>query len=324
MILNDFRIYQNNLIVSFFIGYTIIEYKGKNKEIYYNTNNECYFDHSFSNNNLLILSNSFSSYVIGNPQYNNMQLYLIKEPYNEISKTITVEITLSGTYFEIIGLKDCLVYINFDVYDNDNGNVTYKIYDYNLNHINTHILKYENIHLAEHTEISENGKFNEFILCIHYIGEDQLQCQMIKYRNKTLLFSEKINIYYPPKYSFLINIFDENKIRIYFYYDRLFIKDNNYINILQYENQNLSFYASNIILPELETHYLIRNDEIFFTMTEQGLGVLTSDFFCYLATIYLKKILLFMQMNYYISPLKHSLFLVMILLIFLSKKKVKI
>ena len=263
--LKDFRIYQNNLIVYIYSRHTIIEYKGKSKEIYYNINtyDGCYEDHSFSNNSLLILTSNciYSLDDVGNPSnYFNNQLFLIKEPYDEISKTITVETgdgesDADNDYFEIIGLKDCLVYIHFAVYDDYNGNVTYKIYDYNLNHINTQILKYENFYLAEHTEISENGKFNEFILCIHYIGEDQLQCQMIKYRNKTLLFSEKINIYYPPKNKFLINIFDENKIGIYFYNDG--------IKFILYK----------------ETYHI----------NVQGLGVLTSDYFCYLETICVSK-----------------------------------
>ena len=105
--LKDFRIYQNNLIVYIYSRHTIIEYKGKSKEIYYNINtyDGCYEDHSFSNNSLLILTSNciYSLDDVGNPSnYFNKKFHKSKKHGNEITFINFVIVFIKRRVFMII------------------------------------------------------------------------------------------------------------------------------------------------------------------------------------------------------------------------------
>ena len=119
---------------------------------------------------------------------------------------------------------------------------------------------------------------------------------MIKYRNNNLIFSEKFYFYCPYDYDFLINVFDENKIGIYIseahsYHNHIYY---DYVNVLQYENQILSFYSNmyNLTLPKIGWHEYYESIKAYFTMTEQGVSILTTTngtCLYYLSTICLSK-----------------------------------
>ena len=96
----------------------------------------------------------------------------------------------------MICLKDCFAYIKFYVNGQEGGNITYKIVDFDLNVINNITKKYENFFLVEHSQLLENGKVNEFFVCIKHNYITDLDCQMIKilYFQKSFIFIIRLNI----------------------------------------------------------------------------------------------------------------------------------
>ena len=103
-------------------------------------------------------------------------------------------------------------------------NVTYKLVDFNLNIIDTFTVLYENYTDIEISELSENIKMNEFLVCVNYYISATI-CNIVKYQNSILNFSENHTIFprhNPNKkekcnflcnyYELSITLFDEDKI----------------------------------------------------------------------------------------------------------------
>ena len=132
--------------------------------------------------------------------YFELQLYLIKEPYNEISKTLITKNFQNP--FKLIGLRDCFIFV--DIEQNNKfprkANYTYKILDINLNHINSITVKYTNFSDIFLSQLSENTILNEFIICIKYY-ESIAECQIVQYKNLNLFFLETYTIFYPKSNS---------------------------------------------------------------------------------------------------------------------------
>ena len=213
-----FYIYKNNLIVYSFHEYAIIEYKGKANELYfYDYIFEGFVTHTYSHNRLLFCTYHYIN-TADHPYWlfhSDLRLNLVEYPYEEISKKLTIDsgVDLDNDCIKLIALKDCFIYLKFVITRDNEGNATYAIVDFDLNIINTINKEYKNLSLAEHSQLSQNGKVNEFFLCLKYIDNPDLQCQIIKYQNKDHLFLKPFNIYYPG-YDYTIKIFDENKIGI--------------------------------------------------------------------------------------------------------------
>lgn len=226
--LRDFQLFENDLFIYSYDNRAVIDYKGKEKTIYTgNYFGERLQTQAYSNNILLLCS---SHYTSGNSPYYlyhiDMFLHLVKKPYNEISKSEMIEFDTSDNFvFRLIALKDCFVFIKSNYPENDeegNVNAIFKIVDFELNSINNVTIEFKKVSSLKYSQLSEKGKVNEFLLCINYIDEPEIQCKIIKYENKNLIPLKTIAIPYPlNSYYFLINNFDEDKIGCYIYASRI-------------------------------------------------------------------------------------------------------
>ena len=160
----------------------------------------------------------------------------------------------------------------------------FKIFDLDLNFINSLTIEYKKTFDIKFSQISKNSKINEFIKCYKYYGNTNfyyLECQIIKYENKNLSILQTFEVY-PYKndyiysiYSYKLNIFDENKIG-FFIYDTNRHGEYDFINIFQYENQKISNYKNfrSITIPSLK--FQDEYGYICFSNTEQGIGMFSS------------------------------------------------
>ena len=197
-----FKSLGNNVNIYTFEFYSLIEKNGKNTTIeigkYSYTIQTYYLEQTYSCNSIFI--GALRYLVDGYGFYFELQLYLIKEPYNEISKTLITKNFQNP--FKLIGLRDCFVFV--DIEQNNKfprkANYTYKIFDLNLNHINSITVKYTNFSDIFLSQLSENTILNEFIICIKYY-ESIAEYQIVQYKNLNLFFLETYTIFYPKSNS---------------------------------------------------------------------------------------------------------------------------
>ena len=256
---------------------------------------------AFSNDRLVICTwiyNHSLYYSTGdNTDRYDYKLHLIKEPYVEISNSIEIETLSKDDWLYLIGLKDYFVFIKIDESEEEkgSGNITYKFLDLDLNLVDTLSYEYKNYSDITFLNLSRTGKVNEFLVCI-LKDEDRSEelntykCQLVKYENHNLKNIQTINIdIIGDDYDLLTYFFDENKIIFYFY--DLYDHDYDYINILQYENQALSYYKyfKNFSLPKLIHKRSSLYHTADFVMTEQGLGVIYLQELYYLSSICVPK-----------------------------------
>ena len=103
------------------------------------------------------------------------------------------------------------------------------------------------------------------------------ECQIFKYKHKNLSFLQTFEVYSYRYgiYNLKFDIFDDNKIGFFIYNPN---QDGEYdiINILQYENQKISYYKNfrNITIPSLK--FYSSYEDIYFANTEQGIGLFAS------------------------------------------------
>ena len=151
--------------------------------------------------------------------------------------------------------------------------------------------EYENYSEIYFSDIPRNE--NKFIFCFLKIEDnfDLYKCQIISYENKDLQIIQTIEIPIGFEYGCdykEIMPFDGNKIGFYCSFYSTYGMDGDYINILQYENQVLSFYKNykNLTIQELvDNEYRTIN----FIMTEQGVAVQVDYNFYYLSSICVPK-----------------------------------
>ena len=291
----------NNIIIYNFMFYAYVENNGKTNEIVWGEilyDSQRFETFTFNNDCLLIctwtynfsLNNAYHIY-----ERYDYQLLLIKPPYTEIYKEIIIETLAKDDNLQLISLKDYFVYIKIDEDENDKKNITYKFVDFDLNLVNSLTKEYENYSEIYFYGIPNDSEVNKFII-VFLKKEDMLddldiyKCQIIAYENKDLQiiqtidipisFSIKYHLYYKR-----ILVFDENKI-VFYFFDLNYAND--YINILQYENQVLSFYKN---FKNLKIQKLVDNNKrrIEFIMTEQGIAILVDYNFYYLSSICVPK-----------------------------------
>ena len=256
---------------------------------------------AFSNDCLVVCTMTYN-FETPSMSY-DYHLHLLKAPYIEFYKKIDILTLAKESKPELIGLKDYFVFIKIDEEEKANGIITYKIVDLELNLVNSFTVEYKNYEKIYFSKLSNNGTVNEFLFCIlkkENIFENlhTFKCQVIKYENNALVPTQTIEIPISGYgYSLINYFFDENKIIFYFYdvKDEPYINalaENDFINIIQYENQVLSFYKNfkNFSLPKL-VHY-VRQGYYFhfdFAMTEQGPGLIFNQLFSYLSSICVPK-----------------------------------
>lgn len=214
---------------------------------------------AFSNDCLLICT---WSYYDSLSVIYDFQLHLVKSPYVEISKSLEIETQKKGRNAQLFGLKDYFVYIKIDE-SNEKGkkNITYAFIDFDLNIVNSLTEQYENYSELLFFDLSFSHKVNEFLICVlkeEDISEnlETYKCQVIKYENNDLSYSKNIDISISSnRYYLKTCFFDENKIGLSYSINDY--HNHNYIYILQYENQVLSFYKNykNLALPSLALSY---------------------------------------------------------------------
>jgi len=295
----------NNINVYTFPFYSIIENNGKTNKIQLNSIFRGDFaDQVYSGNSLLICSYNYNVSEFSVIKY-DIQLSLLKEPYNEIFKILTIEsglytlFSINNYFIQLIGLKDIFVFILIDEkLQQKEATCIYKIFDLNLNLINSLTTKIENYTYIKFSELSENNKINEFIIFIKYYKSD-VKCQIIKYENSNLIFFEPYSIFSQKEiddgdvdeYYLSINLFNEDKIGCYLY-THYYKYNYDYITILQYENKKLFYYKNikDISIPSIQ--FYDSSKKITIVMTEQGIGMLTSfviNYFYYLSSICVTK-----------------------------------
>ena len=272
----------NNVNVYTFHYYSTIENNGEINDIPFSLSGGTVFlDQAYSGNSLLI-GNYYYDYSEKDVSLHNngFQLNLIKEPYNKINKRLFIQDFSAKYTLKIIGLKDIFVIImmvqnDSYFYSYISSNITYKIYDLNLNPIGTSLtIEYKNYTDIQFSELSENNKINEFLMCIKY-SASITDCQIIKYENSSLIFLETYSIFsfhnvgYTLYFYLYITLFDEDKIGLYIktsYY--------NYITILQYENKKLFYYKN---IKDIQIQELDGSGKKIMIMTDQGIGIYTPN-----------------------------------------------
>ena len=265
-----FWVIDNNIIIYSFMFHAFVENNGKTNDIIWGNihwgTKKRYLTETSSYDCLLICTwthnFSLNSAVHIDDRY-DFQLNLIKAPYTEISKEIEIETLAKDGNLELIGLKDYFLYIKIDDDKKGKKNITYKFLDFDLNLVNSLTKKYENYSEMYFYSLPKDDEINKFIMCI-LKNEDVLKylkiykCQIIKYENEDLQIIQTIDIpititHPNAVYYSTIRFFDENKIAFYFYGIIGSYSGLDYINILQYENQVLSFYKNfkNLTIPHL-------------------------------------------------------------------------
>ena len=281
-----FKILRNNLKIFTFYSYSLIQNGGKNNTVKFGHR---FSDQVYSSNSILIGTWEYNFKDFDTYHY-DIQLNLLKVPYNEISKTLIIESFIETNSFRLIGLKDCFIFIL--IYEESynyiyKGNYTYKILDLNLNLINSLTINYTNYTDIKFSELSEDNKMNEFIMCIKYYMSIT-ECQIIKYENLNLIFSEKYSIFSNHgvddgfyKDYLIINLLDGNKIGCYLLVLSMYKYD--YVTILQYEDQKLIYYKNikDIQTPTIENH-IVEKNLVKMTMTEKGIAMISSTWAIYL------------------------------------------
>ena len=252
----------NNVIVYSLPNRVIIERSWKQNEIVFNDETYGIYTACSSDSILVGTINSVSLFVF---DHYDITLYLISEPYDGITKETIIDKSVEYNNLKLIGLKDCYIYILFKEYFGS-GEFYIKIIDFDLNVINTKNITYNNYEKIIFSELSENQKLNEFLICINYERAIGTDCQIIEYRDSNLIFGETTRIFsersaLAPR--FLINIFDGNKIGCY--YSALF---DNYITILEYNynDKKLSFYKN---MKEISIGHIYSSNIQIITMINQ-------------------------------------------------------
>jgi len=278
-------ILDNNIIFYIFMFHVFIENNGKTNEIVWENINwfiiKRYLTDAFNNHCILICTYT-KNYSLDN-RY-DFQLNLIKAPYTEISKEIEIETLSKNTNVKLIGLKDYFVYIKINENKNNKINITYKFLDLDLNFVDSFNKTYENYSSLYFYSIPNDGEVNTFMICF-LKKEDMLndfdiyKCQIINYENKDLHIIQTIDIpirNYQSYYDIKIIFFDKNKIA-FCSCDYLFCAKE-YINILQYENQVLSFYKNfkNLTI----SHLPIQDSNTKFIITELGVAAVVGESLC--------------------------------------------
>ena len=314
----DILIIDNNLIFYGLMFNVSVEYNGKTSNIVWR---ESFLDmiryetQAFSNDCLLIFTWTYN-FSLNHYERYDFHLHLVKAPYIEISKELDIETLAKDFNLHLIGLKDYFVYIKMDEKKEGRRNITYKFVDLDLNLIDSVTKEYENYSEISFFRLSNSGKVNEFMMCIlkeedisEYI--DLYKCQVIGYQNNDLLILQTIDIpiKHGERYYLMKYFFDENKIIFYLHDSRDL--DNNYINIIQYEDKVLSFYRNfkNLTLPKLLTYrgyyyYIYVN----FVMTEQGPALLNYQNFYYLSSICVPKTIILYANKLLEFPIKEFIF----------------
>ena len=280
-----------NVNCSIFNNYLIIKNNGKEGRFYFGDEFNILLDQIYSGNSLLIgtfLSNNEHS-----------ELFLFKEPYNEISKHLIIEYSQN---FKLIGLKDYFIFIKIDKEESRTKNqvkYNYSIFDLNLDIKNSLTFEYDNYSEIKFSELSENNKINEFIMCISYY-KSITECRIITCKNSQLIFSNSYQIFSEHDtdntiinniFSLYINIFDEDKIGCY-----LLSNDNkykyDYVTIMHYNNSHL-YYYKNISDCQFETiKDYAQNYKKQIIKINNDIGILTSFrkiYFFYFSSVYLNK-----------------------------------
>ena len=242
----------NNAYIYTFKNYLILEKNGRKRKILYDGQ---FSAQSNSGNTILIgtwnYQNDKFNYDFYNKHY-EVQLNLLKEPYNGIYKTLIIANYTDNNYFKLIGLKDYFIFIKIEEKENyldrivsNEGNYTYKILDLNLNVINSLTIKYKNYSSIIFSKLTENKEINEFIMCIKYF-RSITECQIIKSENSSLLFSKPYQIFSKREikmggsvysnYYLSMNPFDGDKIGCHLLLYRLFgvhwYVNDNFVTIL--------------------------------------------------------------------------------------------
>ena len=282
----------NNVNVYIFSNYLITDID-KKKRVKFGGEYRDYQDQTYSRNYILIgtiYDNDIDRF--------DAELYLFKEPYNEISKIFTID---NIKNFKLIGLKDYFILIKIGEEESNTKNqVNYRYYilDLNLNILNSLTVKYSNYSEIKFSELSENNKVNEFIMCISYY-KSITECTIIACKDSHLNFSSFYKIFSEHDtdnkieekiFHLYINIFDENKIGCYL------LSDNNdykydYTTILNYNFSKLYYYKNiNDIKFETIREYA-KNYKKQIIKINNITGILSSSkniHFIYFSTAYLE------------------------------------
>jgi len=299
-------IIDNNLIIYSFMFYSFFENNGKTNEIVWGDilgDKQRFVTQTFNSDCLLICTWTYNFSLNSAFHYEeryDFQLLLIKPPYIEISKEIEMETLAKNRNIQLINTKDYFIYIRYEE-DNHKRNITYKFLDFDLYLVNSLTKEYENYSEIYYYSIPNDDDVNKFMMCF-LKNEDILEnlntykCQIIAYKNKELQIIQSIDIpitHGKSIYYLKIIFFNKNKIAFYLYHLKNYFSyfsspDNDYINILQYENQVFSFYKNykNLTLQKLVDR---ENSRIDFIMTEQGLAILAGSDFNYLSSICVPK-----------------------------------
>ena len=284
----------DNLIIYSFMFYAYIENNGKTNEIVWGDildNIQRLKTYSFNNDCLLICTWTYNFSLNSYDDRYDFQLLLIKPPYTGIYKEIEIQTLAKDMNLDLVSLKDYFVYIKIDKDENDKTNITYKFLDFDLNLVNSLTKEYEYYSDIFFYDIPKEE--NKFIFCFLKIEDnfDLYKCQIISYENKDLQIIQTIEIpigfEYGCDYKKIMS-FDGNKIGFYCSFYSTYGMDGDYINILQYENQVLSFYKNykNLTIQELVDN---KYRTINFIMTEQGVAVRVDYNFYYLSSICVPK-----------------------------------
>ena len=287
----------NNINVYTFREYSLIENKGSTNIVRFGAIfGRGFLAQVFNSNSSIIATYDFnleSSFI----RY-DISLNLLKYPYTEISKIILIESNKKERSILMLALKDVFIYIRIEESSYNHifeGNYTYTILDLNLNIIGTLTFKYDNYTNLKISELSENVKHNEFILCIKYY-KSVTDCQIIKYENSNLIILENNTIfstheyYQNDKYYFSMQLFDGNKIGCYLFIDT-YREKSDYFTVLQYINRKLSYYK-NIKDTPFKSLNFFSSKEFVITMTDRGIGIVShssNTYLYYLSSICIRK-----------------------------------
>ena len=296
---------ENNLDIYIFKNYLIKYNNGKGPKVYFGDEHSEIQDQIYNGNSLLVGTNK--EYYIYNVGYRyDTQLYLFKEPYNEISKNLTFKNTKE---FKLIGLKDYFIFIKIgddESFTKSQVNYTYYILDLNLSIKNSLSFKYANYSEIKFSELSENNKINEFIMCISYYYKSIAECKIIACIDSDLYFSNFYQIFpghdidnkiYNNIFSLYINIFDEDKIGCYLLssdpkpiYE--YESEYDYVTILQYNNNHLNYYKNIRDIPISTIRRNVGFNKIEILKIYNSIYMITSNievYLFYLSSVYLEK-----------------------------------
>ena len=263
-----FKKLSNNVNFYTFSSYSIIEKNEKNNTIKYID----YVGSQVYNDNSILIAIKTDSSVLFKDDIN---LYLVKEPYKKNSKGITIFSEIPHLSYKLLALKDCFIFI---LYENEKGNLNsfvkgdflIKILDLDLKVINSLNISYFNYVNLVFSELSENKIINEIIICTRYY-QNNTYCQIVGYQNTNLSFGDIHEIYSNhggEKYNnFFINLFFENKIG-FFYGSAPY----DYFTILQYENKKLLYYKN--IKDIASSDYFYINSYTRIVMSKKGIAIL--------------------------------------------------